>query len=181
MSGQSAIGNRQSEIPRWVKTAGEAIGSDAAALFEQVNQLLYDGNQPAAVMRELGIPEQQERSLELHARKFSHRRILAPIARMREVLAEGVMALTPQTVKLLQLVVEQGLNPTCSEDKRSRSAEVIGKFSELMLKESRKVEERQAVGEGRGNEVIERSAHEAVVEIRGIYGLATDDGVGHGK
>jgi len=180
MSEKSTIDNRQSAIPRWVRTAAEAIGSDAATLLERINELLYDGYQPAAVMSELGIPEQQERSLEIYGRKYSHRRILAPIARLREVLAEGVMALSPKTVELLRLVVEQGLSPECSENKRNRSAEVIGKFAELMLAEGRKAEDREAekTVKVEVTNKVEKLSDEAMAQIRGIYGLPAPGGGG---
>jgi hypothetical protein len=180
MGGQSTIDNRRSAMPTWVKRAAEANGSEPGILLERINELLYDGYQPSAVMSELGIPEQQERSLEVYARKYSHRRILAPVARLREALAEGVAALSPKTLDLLRLVVEQGLSPECSESKRSRSAEVIGKFCELMLGEAGKAEASDEATKGRADEgkVVERLSDEAMAQIRGIYGLPAGGGGG---
>ena len=113
--------SKQQEIPRWAVDLGE----DA---WERINTLLYDGWQPRAVARELGIPEGKLSSLTVHARKYRYRRILAPVSRLRECLAEGTAAITPDTIKLLRVAVEQSLSPGVDLDKINRTAEVLSKF-----------------------------------------------------
>ena len=111
----------QQDIPRWAKELGETTWS-------RINALLHDGWQPRAVARELGITESKLSSLTVHARKYRYRRILAPVSRLRECLAEGTAAITPDTIKLLRVAVEQSLSPGVDLDKINRTAEVLSKF-----------------------------------------------------
>jgi hypothetical protein len=126
-------------IPRWARELPEAEDT-----WRRINELLYDGWQPAAVRRELNIPDSKKASLELYANKYRYRRVLAPVSRLREELARGTAALAPDTVKLLRMVVEQSLSPGAELDRINRSAALIGKFIVLVENMGRSAEEQEA-------------------------------------
>jgi hypothetical protein len=155
------------DIPRW---AGE-LGQET---WDRINELLYDGWQPAAVRRELKIPETHKRSLEMYARKFSHRIVLAPLARLTETLASGCADLGPEFIRLLRLCVNQAMtNPKA----QPRVAAILGRIMGKILEIGAGKEEAQARREEqRQREHIGRDYAEAMRRILADYGVRCDDG-----
>ena len=112
-------------IPRWVVKAAEALSCEPAVLLGRIDELLYDGWQASKVRAKLEIPEQQERSLEQYATKYRYRRVIAPMARIREVLVSGAEPLSKDCVKLFGLVMQQALCGGMGAGKLQRAAEVM--------------------------------------------------------
>ena len=110
--------SEEQDIPRWAEPLGEET-------WGRINELLYEGWQPRAVLRELKLPANKRSSLTVLARKYRYRRIIAPVSRLREALADGVAGMGNDTVKLLQMAVQQGLT---DETKSARVAQILGEF-----------------------------------------------------
>ena len=155
----------ETDMPRWAEELG-------AETWQRINELLYEGWQPAAVRRELDIPDSKKRSLEVHARKYRHRRILAPLARLNELLAGGAESIGPDYLTLLRMVIEQGLT---DETKCVRTAAVLGKFFGKILEVGAKQEEE---AERRDREsrrqTVMANPQEAVRALLEMYGVAPD-------
>jgi len=132
------------QLPLWVRRAAEQNGSDAVQLLARIDELLYDGWQPSKVMRELAIPEQQERSLEIYARdKFQYRMVIAPMARLRENIAQGAAQMSPDFVKLFGLCMQQSLGEADLKQ-RQRMAEIIVAFLDRTERIAQRAEELDA-------------------------------------
>ena len=125
---------KESDIPRWAKPLGEKT-------WGRIKELLYDGWQPRAVMRDLKLPESKLRSLTLLARKYRYRRVIAPVSRLREALAGGVAAMGTDTLKLLQMAIQQGLT---DEKKSARVAQMLGEFVDRVERLAQRAEEAEA-------------------------------------
>ena len=159
MTGQSAIRNPQSAIPQWALPLGGEV-------WERINELLYEGWQPAAVMRELKLPHNKKRSLEVHARRYRNRRILAPLARLNELLAGGAEGIGPDYLKLLRMVVDQALT---DEKKGIRAAAILGKFFGKIIEVGAKHEAIEAEREKETRGAAD--PQEVVAQILAMYGL----------
>jgi len=108
-------------IPRWARELG-------AETWTRINERLYEGHQPVAVMRTLGLPASKLRSLTAYARKYRHRRILAPAARLAEMLTCGAEGMGTDAVRLFRMVLEQSLTAAASDKQRNRAAEIMLKY-----------------------------------------------------
>ena len=141
--------------------------------WERVNELLYEGWQPAAVRRELKIPARHKRSLELYARKFRSRRVLAPLARLSELIAGGVEQLGPDFLKLLRLATEQALsNPKM----QARMAAVLSKFMAGMLKLGAETQEAESKREREEqSQQVTSDAAETMRRMLADYGVRFDE------
>jgi hypothetical protein len=152
--------------PRWAKELG-------AETWARINELLYEGHQPAAVATAVELPESKRRSLQLHARKYRHRRVLAPLARLTELLAAGTLDLGPQFMEVLRLAVEQGLT---DESKTHRTAAIVGKLFGKLLEVGAKHEEREAQREREDKKPDKVDSQEVVREVMALYGITPRDG-----
>ncbi len=160
------------DIPRWVEDLRPGT-------LERINELLYNGWQPSAVRRELELPESKRRSLEIHARKYRHRRVLAPLARLNELLAGGAEAIGPDYLKLLGMVIEQALT---DETKRVRTAGVLGKFFGKIMEVGAKHQEAEERRERDAKRPAISDPQEVVRQLLEMYGVAPDsDGVAPGS
>jgi len=180
MTEQATIDNPKPAFPLWVTRAAKAVGWEPAVLMGQIDELLYDGWQPAKVRSKLEIPEQQERSLEQYATKYRYRRVIAPMTRIREALVAGAEPLSKDCVKLFGLVMQQALSEGTEDGKRQRAAEImleymdrverIGQRTETLSKEADASEARQSGGPAESaEEMLRRVAH-----IFDIYGIRRD-------
>jgi hypothetical protein len=150
--------------PRWAADLSD-LG------WERVNELLYDGWQPAAVHRELGLPDSKLRSLQQYARRFKHRRILAPVSKLSELLAAGSLELGPDFLKVLRVTIDQGLS---DPDKTQRTAAVVGKVIGKVLEigaQQEEAEQRREREERRPDKV---DVAEAMRELLSHYGKPAD-------
>lgn len=160
----------KANIPRWAHGLGDET-------WERINELLYEGWQPSAVRKELRIPDRHKRSLELYARKYRHRRVLAPLARLSEVLASGMEGLGPDFVTLLRLCLEQALSNTKVQP---RMAAVLGKIIGKMLDIGADKEEAEATREReQRKQEITGDAAEAMRQLLAHYDVHLDDGGKH--
>ena len=175
MAEQATIDNPKPAFPLWVVRAAEAVGLEPGVLLGQIDELLYNGWQPAKVRSKLEIPEQQERSLEQYATKYRYRRVIAPITRIREALVAGAEPLSKDCVKLFGLVMQQALSEGTEDGKRQRAAEImleymdrverIGQRTETLSKEADASEARQSGGPAESAEEMLRRV------ARDIFGV----------
>ena len=86
------------DIPRWAKELGKGK-------WQSLNDLLYEGWRPSDVMRRLKLPASKKRSLEECAKKYRHRRILAPLSKMRELVVRGATEAGPEAMTALPLSI----------------------------------------------------------------------------
>lgn len=160
------------DIPRWASDLGPET-------WERVNELLYEGWQPAAVRHALDIPEIKKRSLEKYAERYRHRRIMAPVTRLAELLAGGALEMGPDFLKLLNMVVSQGLSGGDDARRSQRAAAILAKFMATLLKmgaehETAEIErQRQEAGEGARGRV---DPAEIMRKVLAEYGVKFEGG-----
>jgi len=175
MGEPTTIDSPKSTFPLWVTRAAEAAGLEPGVLLGQIDELLYDGWQPAKVRSKLEIPEQQERSLEEYAKKYRYRRVIAPMTRIREALVGGAEPLSKDCVKLFGLVMQQALSEGTDEGKRQRAAEImleymdrverIGQRAETLSEKADATETKQSSGPAESAEEMLRRVR------RDVFGL----------
>jgi hypothetical protein len=180
MTDQSTIASSKPAFPLWVTRAAEAAGLEPGVLMGQIDELLYDGWQPAKVRSKLEIPEQQERSLEEYAKKYRYRRVIAPMTRIREALVAGAEPLSKDCVKLFGLVMQQSLAEGTDEGKRQRAAEImleymdrverIGQRAEILSEKADANEAKQSGGPAESAEDMLRRVR------RDVYGIESPAG-----
>ena len=162
-------------FPLWVTRAAEAAGWEPAVLMGQIDELLYDGWQPAKVRSKLEIPEQQERSLEEYAKKYRYRRVIAPMTRIREALVGGAEPLSRDCVKLFGLVLQQALSEGTDEGKRQRAAEIMLEYMDRVERIGQRAEtlsEKADANEAKQSGGTAESAEEMLRRVaRDIFGV----------
>lgn len=112
------------DIPRWALT----MGKDK---WQRLNDLLYEGLRPSDVMRQVKIPASKRRSLELYAKKYRHRRILAPLSKMRELIVRGATEAGPETMTALRVMVAEAVNEDIEPSRRQRAISILLQVFEL--------------------------------------------------
>lgn len=147
------------------------MGWEPAVLLGQIDELLYDGWQPSAVRRKLEIPEQQERSLEQYAVKYRYRRVLAPMARVREALVGGADSVSKDCVKLFGLVLSQALSEGVDEGKRQRAAEIMLEYMDRVERIGQRTETLDAAGKANESKPIENVEDMLRRVARDIFGV----------
>jgi len=150
--------------PRW---ASELSTEE----WGRLNDLLYEGWQPAAVRRELQIADNKKRSLEQYARRFRNRRILAPVGKLAEMIANGSVELGPDFLRLLRMVIEQGLS---DEHKSQRAAATLGKFFGKVLEVGARTEAAETERERDNREQGTLDAAAAMKRMLADYGVTFD-------
>jgi len=175
MPDQMASDNQKPAIPVWVTRAAEAAGWEPGILLGQIDELLYDGWQPAKVRSKLEIPEQQESSLEHYARKYRYRRVIAPMTRIREALVGGAEPLSKDCVKLFGLVMQQALSEGTDEGKRQRAAEIMLEYMDRVERIGERAEtlsEKASANETKQSTGTAESAEDMLRHVANdIYGL----------
>ena len=166
----------QETIPRWLVNAAEGAQREPGELWERINALLRDGWQPAAVRRELSIPEQQERSLEELGRKYRYRRVIAPMSRLRETLSAGAASMGPNVVKLFGMVLAQALSPDTEENKRQRAADILVDFLAHVERIGQRAEESEREQDASPTGPTENAEQMLNRIARDVFGLVRHDG-----
>jgi len=157
------------DIPRWANELGQEK-------WARIKELLYEGWQPAAVRRELDIPEKKKRSLEQFAGRYRHRRIMAPLTRLAEMLAGGALSMGPDYLRILGLVVSQGLS-TDDESKRQKAAAILSKFMGKVMQIGAEHEAAEAERQQEERTTDERLDASAVMrQVLDRYGVQFDGG-----
>lgn len=151
--------------------AAEAVGWEPRVLLEQIDELLYDGWQPSAVRRKLEIPEQQERSLEQYAVKYRYRRVIAPMARIRESLVSGAEGVSKDCVKLFGLVLSQALSDGVDEGKRQRAAEIMLEYMDRVERIGQRTETLDAAENKPSTAPVENAEEMLRRVARDIFGV----------
>lgn len=171
-------------IPRWVARAAEAVGWEPRVLLDQIDELLFDGWQPSAVRRKLEIPEQQERSLEQYAAKYRYRRVLAPMARIREALTAGADAVSKDCVRLFGMVLSQALSDGVDEGKRQRAAEIMLEYMDRVERIGQRTEAMDAADKSKPSgpsENVEDMLRRVARDIFGVDNAGESARAGAGK
>ncbi len=161
----------ETDIPRWARPLGTET-------WESINEKLYEGWQPAAVHKSLSLPPDKLRSLQEHGKRYRNRRVLAPLARLAEMLASGAAEMGPDYLDLLKLVISQALTSE-DESKRQRAAGMLGKFFAKVLDvgaEHQVAEDKRESADATKKPV---DAEAVAAEIMDVYGV-TPGGRGDG-
>lgn len=156
------------DIPRWAKELDKGK-------WQSLNELLYEGWRPSDVMRKLKIPASKRRSLELYAKKYRHRRILAPLSKMRELIVRGATEAGPKAMTALRVMVAEAVNDEIEPTRRQRAISVLLQVFELA----------ERIGQGAEKAEAERKREEQPAAVGGDpvaafkavcaeYGIAID-------
>ncbi len=159
---------KAADIPRWAKPLG-------VETWDRANELFYEGWQPSAVMRALGIPESKRRSLQALGKKYKNRVMLAPLTRFAEMLAGGAEELGPKVLDLLRMCIEQALS---DDTKLLRTAAMFDRFVGRMLELKAKHEEAEAQREREEAAKVTLDPGAVMTELLEHYNATKGDGNG---
>lgn len=153
------------KIPRWASKF-------TTETWERINELLYKGWRPSDVHRELKLPARCKRSLETHARKYAHRRILAPLTTLRELIVRGAQEAGPDTMEAIRIMLSDAINYDSDPKRRERAVSILldlfGKAESIGQAQEQAQQQKQDTKESKSETTDLASAFRAVLAERGM-------------
>ena len=156
-------------IPRWAEELGVKV-------WERINELLDGGWKPTDIVRELSIPAEKTRSLQLYVQRHGPRRRLVQFGRFKDALLAQAETIGDELVQALSVVAAKAVNNETPTGQQIRGLEAMTNFVNAMrammtddAKELRQTDVRVEVHDNR-----QKLSDEAISKIKGIYGLADD-------
>ena len=158
----------EGDIPRWARELGPET-------WCRINELLDEGWKTMDIARELSIPEEKRRSLQLYVQKHGPRRRLAQFARFKDAVLGQIDRFGADMVKALSVTAAMAVSNETKPAVQVRAIEVMNNFANMlqrMMAVDQQSEESRQRDEERQGQTIDPA--EAVRRVLSQYGVSGD-------
>ena len=157
------------EVPRWAEVLEEEI-------WRRINELLDAGWRTMDIVRELGIPKEKVRSLQIYVQKHGPRRRLVQFARFKDALLSQIEEFGDDLAQSLSVIAALAVSNKTKSTTQVRALEAMTEFAKVLrrimqddVKEVRETDVRVEVTDKR-----KALSSKAIDAIKDIYGLGAD-------
>lgn len=162
------MGDEATDIPRWAEELGEKK-------WLRIGELLDAGWKTMDIVRELSIPKNKERSLQLHVQKHGPRRRLIQFAKFKDAVVNQIEEFGADLVRAISVTAALAVSNETKPAVQVRAIEAMNNYTQLMSRlmaedakaESERKREEQPAAVG-GDPV------ETFKAVCAVYGVAID-------
>jgi len=162
------------DIPRWAAELGEKK-------WTRIGELIGDGFPAAEIARQVKLPPDKLRSLQVYVRRQGPRRRLTRFAEFKDALLGDVERFGGNFARALTTIAELAVSPETDPKLQVRALRAMNQFTFVL---SKMMEGDQAADERDADVRVEvhgkrkKLSADAIAKIQNIYGV--DDGDGNG-
>ncbi len=159
------MSDKQENQPRWAKDFDDAT-------WDKINDLVDQGWAAINIERELAIPENKRRSLQLYVQRFGPRRRLVKFAQFQDGILNQIGEYGPKMIAALSQIAANAVNPDVDADIQTRAFKGMTAFLSVLhglMKDDAKAEHERKIEDGEKKPDVDPAR--VVNDIRNIYNV----------
>lgn len=159
------MSDKQENQPRWAKDFDDAT-------WDKINGLVDQGWAAINIERELAIPENKRRSLQVYVQRFGPQRRLVKFAQFKDAILDQIGTHGEKMVEALSQVAANAVNPDVKPEIQTRAFKAMTAFTYVLhtlLKDDVKEEHERKIEDGEKKPDVDPDR--VVNDIRNIYNV----------